>query len=201
MTKPIIAVDIDGVINDFHTPFVGFLNRALKTNYRVDEFYSHNFHHRIGVSEVDSLKLLNEFEGQYRPNDHIIIDGAKETLGKLNNHYKIISITSRRPILELVTREFMNEHFPYINVYFAVGRNNLDQPVDRKFKPEIAEELGAICLIDDNENEFIHWDSNAVQPIIYAQPWNEQLSKSHSHIPRLEWAGIKRHLLDGITGG
>ena len=199
MPKPILAVDIDGVINDFHTPFINFTNKKLGFNNSYSDFSSHDFHGYLGISKQELIDLLNEFEGTYKSDDHLLIDGAVESLYKLEKHYEIISITGRRPILEKVTLEFIDTHLPFIKTYFAAGRNNLDIPKNRIHKPRLAEELGASYLIDDNEHEFIHWDSKTVKPIIFAQPWNKELANTHPHIPRLHWKGIKKHLMDDIS--
>ena len=199
MPKPILAVDIDGVINDYHTPFIKFTNKKLGFNNSYDDFSSHNFHNYLGVNKQELVDLLNEFEDTYKSSDHILLADVINSLDELKQHYKIIAITGRRPILEKVTLEFMDTHLPFIKTYFAVGRNNLDIPKNRTHKPRRAEELGASYLIDDNEDEFIHWDSKKVKPICFAQPWNKILEKTHPHIPRLQWRGIKKHLMDDIS--
>ena len=199
MPKPILAVDIDGVINDFHTPFIEFTNKKLGKNILYNDILSHNIRETFGLSAEKLVDYMNEFESTYRPKDHILIEDAVKTLYDLEKHYKIISITGRRPILEKVTTEFLRMHVPFIKVYFAAGRNNLDIPKDRTSKTMLAEEHGARFLIEDNEHEFIHWDSEKVKPIIFAQPWNKILEKTHPHIPRLQWKGIKKHLMDDIS--
>jgi uncharacterized HAD superfamily protein len=194
--KPIIGCDIDGVIVDFSGHFLQFANRRLGLCVTYEESRSHDFALCLGVTYEEGARLLEEWEALYGCFALEPIEGAMESLQKLRQRYDIVAITGRRPKLEPVTREWFAKHLPWMEVRFAIGRN--DRYIgtsQRPHKTQLAEKIGAICLIDDNEHEFIHWDSKSVEPICFAHPWNECLVETHPHIPRLRWPEITGRLM------
>lgn len=195
MSRKIISCDIDGVILDFHNYFREFVNSRLGTTVRYEDIISHNSTECFGVTGQRMHELHEEWESAGYYKSPRLIEGAIDGLQKLQIIYDIAVITSRKPSLESVTKEWFEQHFPSIPIYFSLGKNNPYGAVgERMSKPRLAEKIGAICLIEDNEHEFIHWDSMTVEPICYAHPWNACLVETHPHIPRLNWPEIVARL-------
>jgi len=125
------------------------------------------------------------------------INGALEGMDKLcQEGYELVIITSRAPRYEAVTKRWFDRHFPTVKIEFTMGRNNPYAGGNgRLHKPQAAEKAGVNCLVEDNEGEFHHWDSDLVTPICYAQPWNVDLVTTHPQILRTEWPGILEFIL------
>ncbi len=197
MSKPIVAFDIDGVIIDFMGSFIPYVNLRLGKNITYDQCRCHNFAEVFGISEFDASRIYDDYKNEVSHDELQPIDGALDGLGILKNHYQIAIITSRSPHYEEITYQWFKHNSPVEAIHFSLGRNNPYAGHDgRKHKPQIAEQIGALCLIEDNEEEFIHWDAPTVQPICFAQPWNECLVESHPKILRLNgWSEITDLLL------
>jgi len=196
MPKPVIACDIDGVILDFFTSFLSYVNPLLGTNFTYEECDCHNLARAFKVQHSVMDQIHEGYKRDVSHDDILPIDGALVSLQQLLIHYEIAIITSRSPHYELPTRDWFARHLPEVTIHFSQGRNNALAGADgRVHKPQIAEQIGALCLIEDNEEEFIHWDAPGVQPICFAQPWNRCLVESHPQILRLDWPGITNMLV------
>jgi hypothetical protein len=193
--QPVISSDIDGVIVDWYRPFLDFLNQHLGTNYRYQDITDHDLAVALGLPEEQMHELLPKFYSQYSLAQLNPIDQAIESLEQLAKTYQIILITSRRDVHKTATNQWFTRYLPEVEIYYARGAANPYGGQDRQSKLEIAEGLGAICLIEDNGAEFHNWPSQSVQPLCFAQPCNENLSVTHPTIPRLSWPEITRYLL------
>lgn len=196
MTKQIIGLDVDGVIADYFTPLLIHINQLLGTSHRYEDCISHNLAESFGISVEEMRKLLIDFE-----TDELIaslppLEGALEAIALLQTKYDIAIITSRRTEWQAATAAWLDQYFSAVQVYYTIGRNNtFAGGPNRLHKPQVAEQIGAFCLIEDNEQEFYHWDSDKVEPICFAQPWNRGLIATHPHIPRLRWPEIISRLM------
>ncbi len=196
MQKTIIALDIDGVIVDFARPFIAHTNERLGRNDCYENCRAHNFSVAFGISETLTFKLLAEFEENFDMEYPHLIEGVVEALDILKQRYGFVAITSRGAHLEEPTRRFFETHFPFVTPYFANGRNNPFATTEgRLTKTRMAEQISAAILIEDNKEEFRHWDSRAVRPICFRHPWNASLAETHQHIPRLDWPEIVEMLM------
>jgi hypothetical protein len=197
LNKTVLAFDFDGVIKDFFSHFLVFANKELGMAVKYDEVVSHNLAECFGTSE----KVMSELHQRYQEiydNDDVLewVEGAREHLDLLGERYAPAVITSRKTDLEDRTIGFFGRQLPHIPLYFANGRNNpYGKGNGRPFKPQMAERIGAIALADDNEQEFLHWDSNIVKPICFAQPWNACIAESHPHILRATWPELTEYLM------
>lgn len=197
MKKPIIGCDIDGVIVDFYSNFLRFANEHHGLSITYEESRSHDLSLCLGLPYEETLRLHNEWEKLHGCMALQPMEGAMEHIERIRQHYEIVAITARKPELMADTKEWFAKHLPEIEIHFAIGRNNRFGGKDERLhKTRMAEIIGATCLIDDNEHEFLHWDSELVKPICFAQPWNEGLAETHPHIPRLKWPEITELLLN-----
>ncbi len=191
MKKQTLAFDIDGVIVDWCGSFLRFVNTELGTNMAYDECKYHDLSKCFNLSVELMKKLRVKYDASTNVGNLTYIDGAKQSMKKLAKYYQLAIITSRQADLEEDTDRWLDLNFPNVSRYYSMGRKNPFAGAEgRKFKPQIAEEIGAVCLVEDNEEEFHHWDSRHVEPICFPQPWNELLLQTHPHISRLNWSQI-----------
>ena len=83
-------------------------------------------------------------------------------------------------------------YLPNIPLFYSNGANNPYAGGERRqSKEEIANDIGASYLIEDNPNEFENWKSKNIEPICYAQPWNLGVT----NYKRYNWDQILKYLL------
>lgn len=190
--KRIIAIDIDGVILDYFGPFSQFLNGKLARSLTMNDITHYWLSEVYGVSKEMIMVLGDEFNSFTRTVDLPVIDNAIERLRRIMRCWGVVIITSRYDAIEAETRRYFSQCLPGVKMYFS---SNYFYGKIGKPKIQIAYEIGAHCLIDDNPFEFEEWDySFGVLPICFRQPWNHSVSKN---IPRFSWPAIEESLLYG----
>lgn len=168
------------------------INSVLETNYQYQDLYNHNLAVSFGISIKQLVEILKNYE-----TDNVLLNlpevpGSIEALTLLTPKYNIEIITGRKDGLRNVTEEWIMKRLPFVSkIHFGLGRNNpLAGVGDRLSKARIAEGIHALCLVEDNDQELIYWDSDSVEPICFSQPWNIGLIESNPDIVRLDWPGI-----------
>ena len=144
--KPIVVVDIDGVL--FNTPVdaVASYNKKYSSNYKVSDIFNHHAEHdkkRFVVNDEDQFHAFQLNISQYKE-----VEGAKRAIDRLAKKAKIIALTSRNyDKFYIVTNQIIKDYFgnSISEVYFTT------QPSSTKHreKGEIVKELGGNVLIDD----------------------------------------------------
>jgi hypothetical protein len=190
LKKDVLAFDVDGVIVDYFPPFLAHVNKVMETNWHVEDCTSHNMAVGLGISTERMRELLASYETEDVIAELPPVDQAIESLTRLKEKYDIAIITGRKMEWENSTKIWFNKHFPHVTIYHATGRHNPFGGLTGMNKPQIAEQIGALCMVEDNEFEFVHWDSNLVEPICFAQPWNRSLRETHPTVLRMGWPEI-----------
>lgn len=191
MKRQKLAFDIDGVIVDYFGPFLGHVNEQLGTQHCYDDCEAHNLADAFGIQVDHMHSMLEGYETPEVIASLPAVEGALESLTTLATRYDLAVVTSRKVVWQQATEIWFSQNFPQISIHYAIGRNNpFAGGSDRLHKPQVAEQIGALALVEDNEQEFLHWDSSVVEPICFAQPWNRCLATTHPHILRLDWQGI-----------
>lgn len=186
ISKPIIAADIDGVVADFNSAYLAYLNNALGRRFTLNDWTHYDLDRWSGLTIEQLHDIHNHFINDNRYCDLSLVAGAKIALGQLSQHFQIVWITARPKSIQAVTRNWCRQHFPNSRVLFAnpAGEKSLVRPGEkRRTKVELAEEIKAHYLIEDNPHEFAAWDHPTIQPVCFACPWNSDLVQSHPHIP------------------
>lgn len=178
-SKRIIGLDADGVIIDWHNPFVDFVSRTLGLSIKPDECHIYEWLDLFKIPQGQKILINDAFVDQYGLINLPPIYGAVDGLNRIAQSNKIVIITGRKNGLEEVTINWFQRYFPYINtgdIYFAQGQGSTYAGGNgRKNKDEIAEKLGVALYFEDNPEEFIRWRSKSVVPYCVARPWNETL--------------------------
>lgn len=194
--RAVLAIDVDGVLADYNGAFLPYLNQALSLNLAIHDITKHNYDELAGVPAEIIKDIMDDFEGQYGIVNLSPIEGAIDSIRLLSEKYQLAVITSRRQHHQEATRAWLERHNIAMPIYMTNGMlNRMTAEVGRRTKAEIAIELQAIALIEDNENEIVHWTGDGVEMVAYAQPWNLSLAETHPHIARLEWPAIVKKFL------
>ncbi len=177
--KPIVVVDIDGVL--FNTPAdaVNAANITNGTDHKVEDIFNHNAEHDRAKFVVDGVDQFHKF--QYETYRYTQVEGAKRALERLSRRATIVALTSRNyDEFNEPTRQAISEHFGSLisQVYFTTEPAN-DQ---HREKGEIVKELGGDILADDAVKYCESAVRHGVPAVLIPQPYNET---GHNYPP--EW--------------
>jgi len=132
--RPVIVVDIDGVLFDTPQQAVDRWNHLRGTSYRVEDIFDHNAKHNkdlfrhwhddgVEIDTETGNKFDDGFYGAQKDiANYLLIPGAREVLERLKREYGAIlhALTARnKSNLEDVTLTALGEHF-------GVGENEDD---------------------------------------------------------------------------
>ena len=136
--KPIL-IDIDGVVADFHSSFVRYINQKTGKNLDIEVFRNGWSFPGVDFSLVVGLYERFRTEGHY---EHIEpITDAPENIREIAQHRSIVFANSRNPDLEQQTRNWLNEH--------NFGNYQILQ-LRSEEKVATCKEFGIEELVDDN---------------------------------------------------
>lgn len=177
--KPIVIVDIDGVLFDTPVDAVEAANQANGTNYHVTDIFNHNAEHdkeKFVVNGEDQFWKFQHDTDKYRK-----VEGARKALERLAKRATIIALTSRNyDDFEVPTRRAIEEHFGDLisKVLFTTEPSN----AQHREKGEIVVELGGKLLLDDAVKYCESAVAHGVPAILIPQPYNES---GHNYPPEL----------------
>ncbi len=148
--KLTIAVDIDDVISKNAQAFVEFSNKKWGTHLTVDDYQDH-WAEMWKVEHKEVEKRAREYHESGHAATYQTIDGAKEALQKLKERFRLVILTSRRNSVNQLTREWIEKLYPDIfdDIVFSGSYDTLTQDSHKKTKGELARDIGADYIIDD----------------------------------------------------
>lgn len=151
MTKPIIAVDIDGVLNDVAMSFAKLSNEYFGTKLTRDDFSED----MLRIWQIDSKELQRRINFLNKDglwdNATLIRDDAFPVLNVLRRDYKLVVVTSRPRSLADQTAKTMDENFPGIfsEIIMPGIWDEIGEDIHERTKADICRIIGVDYLIDD----------------------------------------------------
>lgn len=195
MKKATIAIDIDEVLADFASSWVAFSNKKWKTNLTVAD-YDEDWMRVWGV-DVKEFKQRAGLHLQERLVANLQHDDAAlPVLGKLNDDYNLLIVTSRPTKMREDTLQWLADHFPLFeegNVHFAGFWDAADEHSIHKTKGELAKQLGADFLIDDQLKHCNAAAANGITSLLFGDySWNQADSLPKGVTRVSNWAAVER---------
>lgn len=196
-----VAVDVDEVLGRFVYALNMYCKEAYGMDHKVEDFWVYEFAKIWNCTQDRSNQIVHDFFKSPHFNDGIpIIPGAYESLSRLSAHVDLVVVTSRQHVIQDVTLDWIDRHFPglFQEVYF--GNHFAMQGTSRK-KSDICKSIGAHVLIDDNPGYAIDCATAGINVLLYdwegnypwskLQPWQE-----HPNIEVVsDWKEVEKALL------
>jgi uncharacterized HAD superfamily protein len=175
-SKPIIAVDIDGVLNDFATSFVKLSNQHFGTNLTRDDFSED----MLNVWQIDANELQKRLDFLNRDNmwdkaTSISKTTALPVLKELKQHYRLIIVTSRPRSIAEYTANSINENFPDIFAEIVMPGiwDEIDSDIHNRTKADICQTVGVNYLIDDQAKHCNATAAVGIKSLLFGdEAWN-----------------------------
>lgn len=148
MSRPIIAVDIDEVLGRHNHALAAWHNKEFGTDHTEDAYTTTDWAlvWHTSPAEAERRAVVYHREGVHRRLE--VLSGAQESLEQLAQRFDLVVITVRRKDIINITHEWLQEFFPCI--FREVKFLHFWDDGIKTTKAEIAKELGASYLIDDD---------------------------------------------------
>jgi 5'(3')-deoxyribonucleotidase len=184
-----IAVDIDGVLADYHSPFVRFYNARNRTNFNVDDLLGYDFWRAFKTSEEESERAIRDFffsEGFEGINP---IKDSQNSTWLLSQKNTLAIITARPDYVKERTLKWTDRYFPRIfsDVHFTsqFGGNG-----SRKKKYDFCLDYNYELIIEDVAEYANDCAEKGVKSFLMNRPWNRNFSL-HPLVQRVnDWSEI-----------
>lgn len=182
-TRLRVAVDVDEVLGRF----VHALNQYCKEEHDMDlevqDYYIYEFAKIWNCTQDMSNHIVHSFfQSPHFAKGIPVIPGAYESLCRLQRHCDLVVVTSRQHIIQDMTREWLDRHYPglFSKVYFG---NHFALHGTSRAKSDICKEVGASVLIDDNPGYALECAAAGINVLLYdwehAYPWSKLPSGSN----------------------
>lgn len=162
-----VAIDVDGVLAEQVIPVLQRIKEKYGISLSKEQITEWDY--RIGDTDIKTeieLALTDESFVRAMPP----IQGCREALGILTRSFHVVVATSRHPMTDSWTREWLSangiKYHRLVNTY-----------AEGKSLPEVQ------ILIDDyvgNIEEFVASAGDSRQAVLFSQPWN---TDHHSLMP------------------
>eukprot|EP01086_Lenisia_limosa_P015528 TRINITY_DN5028_c0_g1_i1.p1 TRINITY_DN5028_c0_g1~~TRINITY_DN5028_c0_g1_i1.p1 ORF type:complete len:201 (-),score=37.73 TRINITY_DN5028_c0_g1_i1:9-611(-) len=197
MEKQVLAVDVDEVLVPFVENMSTFLNREFKTETTIEDYFSYEFD-KVWKCSVDECQVkVNAYLQSEDFRSSKPIDGAREALTKLKEHYTLVVVTSRLSSLKDFTEKWLEQHFPGLFEQALFG-NHYGEGKRRK-KSEMCMQVGAKMLIDDCLKYAIDCNDANIKCVLFdrnnSYPWNDSDDLPELTTRATSWTEITNLLL------
>lgn len=201
MKKPIIAVDVDDVLAKSAQGFADFSNAMWGHSLTADD-YDEDWMKVWGTDLAETRRRAEIFH-----NDEVFsgfghFPEAISVLVDLKQRYKLVVATSRRTVVEGVTRQWLDTHYGGIfdGVFFTgiydVPGDTGERHRDRltRTKNDLLLELKADYLIDDQLKHCFATGEHGVEAILFGNyPWSRH-RELPAHVTRCrDWAEVEAY--------
>lgn len=192
----LIALDIDGVLLDFHTPFVDYISQHYGFRATLENVTHYYFWKALPISEEQCLESMRRFFTTERFHKLQPLPGAREAVHALAQNHELVVVTSRSADLDTVTAVTLQQHF---DGYFKRIYHTTNIAFDHNGgnKGLFCKNLGARLLIEDCAAYARDAHVNGVAALLIDRPWN-RCEEVPPAIPRTTWSSVPtlaNHLL------
>lgn len=173
MARETIAVDIDDVLVPHVEDLITWHNREYGTDMDLVSYHSRDPKDWGSDTIEEAIKRVQKFFVTPDFLEAQPIEEALDALKKLSQRYELIVITARDGIIEEVTREWLDKHFPELfkEAHFTARFNLEGKSLS---KADIGKNAGAQYLIDDTLDNVIEASKTGVTALLFGEyPWNQ----------------------------
>lgn len=172
--RKVVIFDIDGVLNNYPEEFIKYINKNLKTKYKIKDYL--NIKKKIPIEKYNNLKT--RFREEYQ---HKILPEAIDILRKIDSKgINIILLTSRsyqehKYLATKLIYQLYIQDVPYDMIIF----NNEKDIIAKQFSD-------VLFAIDDEPENIIKYNNIGIKSFLLLKPYNLDFKDKLPCIERLD---------------
>lgn len=171
MAKPIVAFDIDDILNDFYPSFAQYHNQVYGSIIKKEGLHVFEIATVFNLSPSESLARINAFCETEQFSKLIPLLGAQKGIDMVKEFADVVAITSRASNFEHVTKKWITQHFP--EKFSQVVLANLHGDGKKMNKSELCKLHGAQVMVEDSLKYALDCASNGIPTVLLDKPWNK----------------------------
>ncbi len=189
-----IGFDLDDVLLNFSDALREHMNRKYMKSVNRDDITTFFIEEAFGISPIDARETIDNFFFHQDHIDAFPVDGSKDVIDRLSKANKLRIITAKPDILEGITKEWIDKHFPhkFENIHFA---NWFSKDKIKRKKSEICIEYNIDIFIDDSPETARDVSSVGIPVLLFDTPWNREEKFSDNNVTRVySWDQIEKEI-------
>jgi 5'(3')-deoxyribonucleotidase len=201
LPRPVVAVDIDEVLNQMLAALCAHVNEHHATAWAAEDMFSYHFADVWKTSAEETAARVEAFLSSPSFAGLAPLAGAGDTLRRHLERFDFVVVTSRNSEIADQTRAWLELHYPGIFSRVHFGNAYGKEGSVRQSKGDMCRSLGAIALIDDN----IHYIREAAPSVGTAilfgdYRWNRLSVEEEEALPPNVVRAVSWRHLDGLLG-
>lgn len=167
-----MGIDIDEIVVEFFRGYLNFFNKKFGSELKFEDVTKFHIWKVIDISKEKALEVAQEFYSSKFFDELSFVEGALESVKRLQKDFEIHFITSRPENIRDHTRKFLEKYFGedfYLHFSGGVWKDNFS-------KGEICESFGIDLFIEDNFEYALDCAKRGVKTFVFRKPWNKHFS-------------------------
>ncbi len=192
-----IAIDIDDVLAANAEGFIAYSNQQWGTKLTVNDYDEH----WLAMWNVDQAELERRGEllhtsgmmAEYRHDDQ-----ALPVLQRLRQNFRLIIVTSRRRLIEQLTRAWIDTHYPNIFeeiVFAGIYDDRSRSDLFARSKSDVFAAYEVDFVIDDQLKHCLGAAELGIEALLFGDyRWNQSVDHLPDTIHRVhDWAAVEKY--------
>lgn len=185
-----IAVDIDEVLLPHFQDLINYYNQIYGTSLTLADNHPKEITN-WGTNDLrEAIKRVQKFFDTDEFKNSQPFSEAKVAVRKLSTSFRLVVVTSRDTIIEEVTRNWLDMHFPELfkEVHFT-SMYSLDGA--QRSKAEASKAAKVDWLIDDSYEHITEASEHGITGLLFGDyPWNQQSQLPDGAIRVKDWSAV-----------
>jgi len=191
----VIGVDLDDVLGDFFSSFIGYHNKNYGTSWSRETMNTYYFHELTGESRETIRGRIFEYYNSEEFKKILPIKGAKKALLELTKEHDLVVITSRPEFVLEKTQTWVEEHYSGIFNEICATNGYLNKEDERKRdKSYYCLKYGVSIMIDDFYGFVDDCNDKNIKVLLYDTPWNQDVLMGENLIRVNSWKEISENI-------
>ncbi|HDS08929.1 MAG TPA: hypothetical protein ENN73_01765 [Firmicutes bacterium] len=173
LMKPILGIDIDGVLADSDVKFREGMSRFFNREFRKEDVSEFNYEDAFDITREQMHAFWDYFSVNGGWLDIQPLEGALESLEILREKFQILIVTGRPPVLKDLTLEWFSKfNIKYDGFFMTNFKDKFDYLLQNGYRPE--------WFIEDHLGFSVGLARNGVRVLLFDYPWNRNLNDAAS---------------------
>lgn len=197
--KRTIAVDVDDVLAAEAEYIIEYSNKHWGHELTLED-YQENWQEMWGVPIEEVERRAHELHAPGLATSYRLLTGGAEVLQELKKSYRLVILTSRRQMVKDETLVWLNDVFAdvFTEVHFTGFWDTVSEERYFLTKGELAKQIGADYLIDDQPKHCVAAAEAGIQTILFGDYAHSREVKLPDGVTRCaDWAEVRSYF-DGL---
>jgi uncharacterized HAD superfamily protein len=182
-----IAFDVDDILAEFNQAWAIFHNKNYGTNLAYEDFTDFDYTKFINIDREEAAKRIFEF---YSTNEFVnlkVVEGALDTVNKLNSKHELYVLTSRDVSIKDLTVDWVKRNFGDVfDEIYLTSQLTLAGFNHKVTKGDFCLKYGIELLVEDAPMHAQEAVEKGIKVVLVEKPWNKSFIYTNENLIRIK---------------